>query len=226
MSTYFDVPFTRFLGDLNLKKIIIISTAGVTPKNFTPKENEDFILIPSDTPIGDLEISHRHFNSSILENDLNPVFPIERLRELQAEGKIGGPTEKHISVFGFHLLQSRIKREIAPRIAEIADAEEAGAALFLAGCIVCHRTAQGIQHVVEDYGIPTVMITQHPAVTRMGHPPRALYPMGFRPGHAAGLPNQPELQKQVIMDALKLLTTLEEPGLVVEKSYANFATVE
>jgi hypothetical protein len=40
--------------------------------------------------------------------------------------------------------------------------------------MVCHRTAQGIQRVVEAYGIPTVMITQHPAVTRMGHPPRAL----------------------------------------------------
>jgi hypothetical protein len=50
--------------------------------------------------------------------------------------------------------------------------------------------------------------------------------MGFRPGHAAGLPNQPELQRQVIMDALELLVTLDEPGLVIEKSYADFATVE
>ncbi len=226
MSTYFDVPFTRFIGDLNLKKIIIISTAGVTPKNFTHPENENFILIHSTTPASELEIGHRHFNSGILENDLNPVFPTDRLRELQTEGKIGGPTDQHISVFGFHLLQSRVKREIAPRIAEIADAQEAGAALFVAGCMVCHRTAQGIQRVVEAYGIPTVMITQHPAVTRMGHPPRALYPMGFRPGHAAGLPNQPELQRQVIMDALELLVTLDEPGLVIEKSYADFATVE
>ncbi len=225
MATYFDVPFTRFLGDLNLKKIIIISTAGITPQNWDRKENEEFILIPSDTPTSELEISHRHFNTGILENDLNPVFPADRLRELQDEGRIGGPTERHVSVFGFHLLQSRVKREIAPKIAEIADAEEAGAALFVAGCVVCHRTAQGIQHVVEEYGIPTVMITQHPAVTRMGHPPRAFYPMGFRPGHAVGLPNQPELQRQVIMDALQLLTTLEEPGLVVEKSYADFATV-
>ncbi len=226
MSTFFDVPFSRFIGDLNLKKVAIVSVAGILKKNDIPPENQEFILIPSDTSANDLTVVHRHINPVILKGDINALFPIDRLRELAEEGKIGGPTNNHVSVFGFHLLQSRIRKEVAPQIAEALESDDAGAALFLSGCIFCNRIAVGIQTVVEDWGIPTVTITQHPIVTRMGHPPRALYPTGLRPGHAVGLPNRPDMQKEIIMEALNLLHTVEEPGLVIEKSYSDYALVQ
>jgi len=226
MSTFFDVPFSRFIGDLNLKKVAIVSVAGILKKNDHPQETEEFILIPSDTPASDLTITHHHINPSILKGDINALFPIDRFRELEDEGKIGGPTSNHVSVFGFHLLQSRIRREVAPKIAEVLESDDAGAVLFLSGCIFCNRIAIGIQTVVEDWGIPTVAITQHPIVTRMGHPPRAFYPTGLRPGHAVGLPNRPDMQKEIIMEALNLLRTVEEPGLVIEKSYSDYTLVQ
>ncbi len=226
MSTFFNVPFSRFIGDLNLKNVAIVSVAGILRKNDIPPESEEFILIPSNTPASDLVITHRHINPAILKRDINALFPIDRFRELRNEGKIGGPTKNHVSVFGFHLLQSRIRREVAPKIAEVLESDDAGAVLFLSGCIFCNRIAIGIQTVVEDWGIPTVAITQHPIVTRMGHPPRALYPTGLRPGHAVGLPHRPEMQKEIIMEALDLLRTVEEPGLVIEKSYSDYALVQ
>jgi len=226
MSTFFDVPFSRFIGDLNLKKVAIVSVAGILKKNDLPPESEEFILIPSDTPASGLRVTHHHINPAILQGDINAIFPIDRLRELANEGKIGGPTDNHVSVFGFHLMQSRIRKEVAPKIAELLESDDAGAALFLSGCIFCNRIAISIQTIVEDWGIPTVAITQHPIITRMGHPPRALYPTGLRPGHAVGLPNHPDMQKEIIMEALSLLHTVDEPGLVIEKSYSDYALVQ
>lgn len=226
MSTYFNVPFTRFIGDLHLKKIAIVSVAGVMKKGYVQSEDQEFVLIPSDTPASGLTLIPRNINPSILNGDLNVLFPVDRLWELKEEGEIAGPTKNHISVVGFHLLQSRIRKEIAPEIAETLEADDAGVVLLLSGGIFWNRIATGIQHVVEEWGIPTVAITQHPTVTRMGHPPRAFCPVGLRPGHAVGLPHQPEMQRQIIMEALNLLNTIEEPGLVVEKSYSDYALVD
>ena len=67
-------------------------------------------------------------------------------------------------------------------------------------------------------GIPTVILTVSPESTQLMGPPRALYP-GFEPGHATGLPNQPELQSHVVHDALSLLVTPMEPGQIVDRDY-------
>jgi len=69
-------------------------------------------------------------------------------------------------------------------------------------------------------GVPTVLITVRPEESRMMRPPRAIYPVGFALGNSLGPPQQPELQRRVLKDALSSLKELHLPGSIVERSYA------
>jgi len=71
-------------------------------------------------------------------------------------------------------------------------------------------------------GIPTVLITVSPEVSAQMRPPRALYPKGFRIGNSLGRPHMRELQRDVLRDALNLLTEDTRPGQVVTREYPEY----
>ena len=71
-------------------------------------------------------------------------------------------------------------------------------------------------------GIPTVLITVSPEVSAQMRPPRALYPKGFKIGNSLGRPNMRELQRQVLRDALQLLTEDTRPGEFLTKEYLDY----
>ena len=71
-------------------------------------------------------------------------------------------------------------------------------------------------------GIPTVLITVSPEVSAQMRPPRSLYPKGFKIGNSTGRPDMRELQRQVVRDALNLLTQDTRPGAVVTREYAEY----
>ncbi len=71
-------------------------------------------------------------------------------------------------------------------------------------------------------GIPTILITVSPEVSAQMRPPRALYPKGFKIGNSLGRPNMRELQRQVMRDALLLLTENTRPGGYVTREYPEY----
>ena len=71
-------------------------------------------------------------------------------------------------------------------------------------------------------GIPTVLITVSPEVSAQMRPPRALYPKGFRVGNSLGRPGMRELQREVLRDALRLLTENTRPGAVSTRAYPDY----
>jgi hypothetical protein len=71
-------------------------------------------------------------------------------------------------------------------------------------------------------GLPTVLITLRPAASREMGPPRAISPVGFLLGDCLGPPNQPELQRHVLRDALRRWETREEPGNIWELTYPDY----
>jgi len=221
-----EIPFTRFIGDLQLKRIALVTTSGVILKGEYQKRRvrRGIHIIPGDCRSEDLTVIRARHNYGDVIGDINCLFPIDRLKELAEEGKIKGGTEEHVSVIGLRFYPNQLKKEIAPQVAEIVEAARAGAALVLAGYFLCHRVAIVLQRSIEERGVPTVLISLYPRATRMRHPPRAFHPVGFKPGHNVGAPHQEGLQKKVIMDALKLLETLEEPGLLVEKEYPEYGS--
>lgn len=72
-------------------------------------------------------------------------------------------------------------------------------------------------------GLPTVLITLVPQASREMGPPRAIHPAGFTLGDCTGREFQPELQRKVILDALRRWETREEPGTIWEITYPEYA---
>jgi hypothetical protein len=73
-------------------------------------------------------------------------------------------------------------------------------------------------------GIPTVLITVSPEVSKQMRPPRALCPKGFKIGNSMGGPGMPELHKKVLKDALSLLKEPPRPGEVIEREYPEYGS--
>jgi hypothetical protein len=71
-------------------------------------------------------------------------------------------------------------------------------------------------------GIPTVLITVSPEVSAQMRPPRSLYPNGFKIGNSLGKPHMKNLQKQVLKDALTLLTQNTRPGATITNDYPEY----
>lgn len=71
-------------------------------------------------------------------------------------------------------------------------------------------------------GIPTVLVTVSPEVSAQMRPPRALYPKGFKVGNSLGRPGMRGLQREVLRDALKLLTENTRPGEIVTIDYPEY----
>jgi hypothetical protein len=75
---------------------------------------------------------------------------------------------------------------------------------------MCHQSVGLIQSLIEKQGIPTISITLLKEVTRRSDPPRALFvdrPLGY----PLGEPDNPGLQRSIIMAALSLMDENQLP---------------
>ena len=85
-------------------RIAIVTTAGLHRKGDRPfgPEATDYRIIPGDTPAADLVMSHQsvNFDRSGFQEDVNVVFPLDRLRELQAGGVVGSVSDYHYAFMG------------------------------------------------------------------------------------------------------------------------------
>ena len=85
-------------------RVAIVTTAGLHRRGgrpFTPGAG-DYRVIPGDCMADDLVMSHvsSNFDRTGFQDDLNVVFPIDRLKELADEGVIGSVGAYHYSFMG------------------------------------------------------------------------------------------------------------------------------
>ncbi|MDX1690762.1 MAG: glycine/sarcosine/betaine reductase selenoprotein B family protein [Acidimicrobiia bacterium] len=133
---YSDAPFARPRRPVAESRLALLSSSGhhvEDPEPFgvrgmTQAEAEDRIdeflkaaptleEIPVDVSPDDLEVRHGGYDVRGVRADHNVAFPIDRLRELEAEGIVG---ELHATAFSFvgAASQLRMAREVAPAWAE------------------------------------------------------------------------------------------------------------
>ena len=55
-------------------------------------------------------------------------------------------------------------------------------------------------------------------ITRAVNPPRAVF-VNFPLGHQTGKPHQPELQREIVRDAMRAFESIDQPGAIVELPY-------
>jgi len=214
------VPFTPFRGRLEDAVVCLVSTAGVRLAGDPPWAEDDLghRVVPGATLAASLVVDGARYDTAAAAADRNCVFPLDRLRELAAAGRVAGLTALHFAT-SYTAAFRDFAAATAPRLARAVAAERPQAVVLTAGCRACHRTAAALQRAVEMMGIPTVAITVEPEETAQARAPRALCPEGFEAGSPVGPPGQAELQRRVLADALDLLAGPPRPGEVVVRDY-------
>jgi D-proline reductase (dithiol) PrdB len=89
---------------LSQRRVAIVSSAGLVVRGENPfrGRDPDYRAIPAETKPEELLISHIsiNFDRTGFQEDWNVVFPLDRLKDLAAEGVIGSIAQTHYSFMG------------------------------------------------------------------------------------------------------------------------------
>jgi D-proline reductase (dithiol) PrdB len=133
------VPFTPFDRTLQKSTIAIVTAAGVHMKEQEPFNIADelgdlgYRVMPQDVDASQLMVTHHHYDHADADEDINVVFPIDVLRDLQAEGFIEGVAKKHVGYMGYTMQLKAMYEGTAPQIANEIDKGSRADAVVLTG---------------------------------------------------------------------------------------------
>jgi hypothetical protein len=107
------IPWSPLPRPLREATVALVTTSGVHLRDDRPfklASDPTFRVIPRTAEAGDLAISHQAYDRTDALRDINLVFPLPRLRELEAERAIGRVADRH---YGFGLV-GRAAELVAP----------------------------------------------------------------------------------------------------------------
>lgn len=101
-----ETPWTKVSKPLAECKVAMVTTSGIHHDNQTPFDMQDsdgdptYREIDGSTIMQGYTITHDYYDHTDAEKDLNIIFPLERLNELQQENVIGEIARRHYSFMG------------------------------------------------------------------------------------------------------------------------------
>jgi len=121
------VPWAPLRRPLARSRIALVSSAGFVVPGQPPFErakrggDPTFRVIPAEADVHRLQELQRSeaFDHTGIREDPNLAFPLERLRELVARGRIGSVAPRHLSFMGSITAPGRLIRDTAPEAAEV-----------------------------------------------------------------------------------------------------------
>ncbi len=133
------VPFTPFDRALDKSTIAIVSAGGVHLREQEAFNIADelgdltYRVIPHDAAAQDLMVTHHHYDHADADEDINVVFPLDVLRDLETEGFVGGVAKKHVGYMGYTMQLKAMYEGTAPQIANEIDRGSRADAVVLTG---------------------------------------------------------------------------------------------
>jgi D-proline reductase (dithiol) PrdB len=130
------VPLAPLKKPLSESKLTFVSSAGVQPIGTMPFDtvhpigDYTYRKVPSNLRPEDLEIHQLKYPTVGANEDLNVIFPIERLQELAQEGIIGGLTDHFFSFIGYNMDPDQLELKLAEDIADAVVKDHADIALL------------------------------------------------------------------------------------------------
>jgi D-proline reductase (dithiol) PrdB len=121
------IPWTPLSRPLTGCKVALLSSAGIALKTDQPFDQEgeqrnpwwgdpSYRILPNTATAGDVRLYHLHIDPRPAEQDLNCLFPLARLKELEQLGEIGASAERHYSMMGYILKPETLLQETVPAI--------------------------------------------------------------------------------------------------------------
>ena len=130
------VPYTPVAEKLAAMTVALVSSTGVYLEGQEPYAeagDESFRVIPGNADTSRLRFKHGHYDLTNAERDPNSVFPLDRLRELAADGFIKRVANKNVGCKGYSPdLKAQYER-LAPAIAAEVEHSQADAVVLTGG---------------------------------------------------------------------------------------------
>ncbi|MHB0968675.1 MAG: glycine/sarcosine/betaine reductase selenoprotein B family protein [Thermoanaerobaculia bacterium] len=133
------VPWAPLARPLAESRVAIVSSAGFVLEGQQPFDDAmkggdpSFREIESNAEVAQLVESHRSalFDHEGIRRDPNLAFPLDRVRELAADGVVGSLNRRHFSVMGSITAPGRMMTDSAPEIARRLREDGVDAALLV-----------------------------------------------------------------------------------------------
>ena len=221
-----DVPFAPLPRPLSQCRVALITTAALyrpdkgdqgpgAPYNAAAK----FYAIYSgdaeqdhDLRISHVAVDRKHTTGE----DIGSYFPLVQLRRAARQGLIGALAPRFHGV-PTNRSQRHTLNVDCPELVRRSREDGADAAILVPNCPVCHQTMSLAARMLEESGIPTVIIGCAKDIVEYAGVPRFLF-SDFPLGNSAGRPNDKESQAYTLDLALRLLerapaarTTVQSP---------------
>jgi D-proline reductase (dithiol) PrdB len=133
------VPWQPLAKPLSECRVGIVTSAGLVEPGQEPFDDDvrggdwSYRVLSADADVQSLIESHRSnaFDRAGLQVDKGLAFPLERLRELVANGRIGSISGRHLSFMGSITAPGRLIKRSAPEAAKVLVEEEVDVALLV-----------------------------------------------------------------------------------------------
>jgi D-proline reductase (dithiol) PrdB len=230
------IPWVAFEGSLLDAKVALVSTAGVYVRGqkpfsvipgevtvelmrykFREKGDPSYRVIPASVDLEELKVAHSYLDERAAHEDINVVFPLGRLRELEEENFIGSVASHHISFMGYLPYPQDVQPFLKEAIGYLKK-DDVNLVLLTPGEVLSHQTMGVVQQAFEEEGIATVSIALCRGVVEQVGVPRAVhyrFPFGFTLGDV----NDQVTQLRIVKDTLRIVEEVEKPGTIVELAY-------
>ncbi len=213
-------PWAPMRLPLPRANIALITSAGLYPPGDRPFDMKALLgdwsirLLPSELSANDMLLSAVQYDRSQVDRDKNVVYPVDRLRELIAEGVVAEMPRQHIGMMGYVLDSKALVRQTAPEIIAHLRRQYVDAVVLVPACIFCHQTLGLVAREIEAAGIPTVMLANLERPVRAIQPPRTVL-SNAACGHTLGPASSSRFQRERLRLALQQLEEMDRPGGVL-----------
>lgn len=90
-------------------------------------------MIPRTTKADDLKLYHMHISPHLVEQDVNTIFPLQHLLELEGCGEIGRAAANHYSYMGYILQPQELLEKSVPCMIQNMKQDEVDVVLLVPG---------------------------------------------------------------------------------------------
>jgi D-proline reductase (dithiol) PrdB len=122
-----EIPWTPLAKPLAACAVSLISSAGIALRTDRPFDQEgerrnpwwgdpSYRVLPAAATGQDVRVYHQHIDPGYAEQDLNCLFPLQRLQELARAGEVSRSTARHYSIMGYILRPEQLLAETVPAL--------------------------------------------------------------------------------------------------------------
>jgi len=136
-----EIPWAEVRKPLAESKLALLSTAGLSMRGDARFDMEmerqkptqgdpSWRKLQADATSATIEANHLHIDTGYIERDLNVALPLDRIREMAAEGVVGAVADSHYSIMGYQgndssTLENQSAPEIVAAISKLVPSADA-----------------------------------------------------------------------------------------------------